>query len=401
MTFWKRPGAPTVSRGRDQMTSVTLANTYPAGYPIKPGVTYVTIATTGSVGGTGVVGPNAATAAYTIVNLGVVSGSSLGTAGVKLDDGGNITNGSPSDAAIGRIQGYVFGVDITAGLASVYNYGQILTTELGAAGVVLGGGGYVLNGANGLISSAQGVKVEGETPGSVVNLGTIVGVKGQGNAGVYLTDGGSVTNGSAGDLSAEIEGSIGVEVTSAVGTVTNFGAIVSNSGTYSGVDLSSGGSVTNGTAVDDGALISGKDGVYLSGLLPSTVFNFGSIEGGDSPIGGTEGVVLDTGGSVTNGSATDRVALIEGFDGIYVAGAAGAVTNFATILGKGGAGGVGVDLTDGGSLTNGAINDKSALVEGFEGAELVGAGSSVNFGKIEGLGNGTLGPASLWGSAPV
>ncbi len=40
---------------------------------------------------------------------------------------------------------------------------------------------------------------------------------------------------------------------------------------------------------------------------------------------------LTSGGRVTNGSATSTSALISGAHGVYIAGAAGTVTNFGTI----------------------------------------------------------------------
>jgi hypothetical protein len=358
------------------MTSKTLTNAYPAGYAIAPGTTYVTVAPTGYVGGTGIVGGNAA--AYTVVNLGSVNGD---PAGISLGDGGSVTNGTVSDTTV-ALRGYFNGVAINGAEGTVLNYGQIMTTQPGE-GILLGAGGYVKNGAGGLISSGEGVKINGEA-GTVVNLGDIVGARSF-LAGVYFSAGGAVTNGNRGDTWARIEGAYGVSLENAPGTVTNFGSIFSDTGTYSGVSLGDGGGVTNGTGADTSALIAGSNGVYVD-VLKGTVVNFATIEGEQD-----DGVQFLAGGPVTNGSATDRTALIEGYGGgVYVSGG-GDVTNFATIEARGATEGYGVALAGGGSLVNGAVNDTSALIEGFGGASLEGAGSSVNFGTIEGLGNAAPG----------
>ncbi len=195
--------------------------------------------------------------------------------------------------------------------------------------------------------------------------------------GILLNSGGTVINGGTGTKSASISGSsasAGVEIRSAAGTVTNFGAITG----AVGIELQRGGTVTNAlsasiTRVD----ISGAAGrVTNFGVIadiqasdtPSTVTNHGRITGS---------IALYDGGIITN--ATSK-ALISG--GINISrGATGTVTNFGTIEN-------GVALYDGGALTNGGIHNISALISGYGGVRVAFGGNPTkltNFGTITGV----------------
>ena len=106
-------------------------------------------------------------------------------------------------------------------------------------------------GATGIASSYSAQRAY-----TIVNLGTIHGsVTGYfpGN-GVYLSDGGKVTNGSASNTLAFITADRGVNIQSGLGTVANFGKIAATE--RSGVLLGAGGSVTNGSLSDRGVTIS-------------------------------------------------------------------------------------------------------------------------------------------------
>ena len=76
-----------------------------------------------------------------------------------------------------------------------------------------------------------------------------------GGSGVYLRNGGTVTNGSATDTVASIAGgAFGIEITHARGTVSNFGTIAGTSTDAGrGIVLSEGGSVINGSNNDKSA----------------------------------------------------------------------------------------------------------------------------------------------------
>ena len=91
-----------------------------------------------------------------------------------------------------------------------------------------------------------------------------------------------------------------------------------------------GGVVTNGGAGDTRASISGYRGVEALTGKPTKVTNFGTITGGGLA------VWLKSGGTVTNGSAATRSALIASKtrDGVLIGGTTAAVTNFGTISGS-------------------------------------------------------------------
>src|SRR6185437_11443870 len=116
-----------------------------------------------------------------------------------------------------------------------------------------------------------------------------------------------------------------------------------------------------------------------------TVVNYGSI-GNTSTA--TAAVAFGAGGSVVNGSSLNRTATISSTrSGISVAGGAGTVTNFATIVSTALTHGSAVYMTGGGTVTN----EAGALIEGSHTgvAEIDIAGTIINAGLIESLGTGT------------
>jgi len=333
----------------------------------------------------------------TVQNLAtVLSTGGAGDSGVEMQAGGILSNGAAGETAA-LIEGYE-GVLITGAAATMSNFGAVLATGVGGDyGVKITDGGRLTNGAPGdhgaLIDGYGGVSFSG-AGGTFLNFGTILGT-GDG-AGVTLSAGGVVTNGSSSDLSALIQGYGGVLFSSAAGTVKNFGAIVAT-GATSGAGLSDGGSVTNGAAGDHSALIDGYEGVLVSGAA-GTLLNFGSIvaTGGGA---GAYGVKLAAGGSLTSGSAADEGAIVQGYAGVVVSGGAAAVTNFGSILSTGGADEYAVSLADGGRLTNGSAGDHTALVEGYAGVAISGgAGTVANFGSIVATGAGAGVDLSAGGS---
>ena len=136
-----------------------------------------------------------------------------------------------------------------------------------------------------------------------------------------------MVNGSYASEGATIAGRY-IDMRGAPGTVTNFGTITAF------VFLSDGGTVTNGGVGDTTALINGASGISIAGGA-GAVSNFGTIQ----TFGfGASGVYLRGGGDVTNGAATDHAALIRGYTGVRINGGAGTVTNFGTIRGLGASG---------------------------------------------------------------
>ena len=137
----------------------------------------------------------------------------------------------------------------------------------------------------------------------------------------------------------------------------------------------------------------------------ATAVNLGTVNGGSG-----SGVYLAAGGSVTNGAGSVTSALIAGYDGIVVRGAAGVVGNYGTITGSDIFGG-GISLEGGGSLSNfgriaasgaqsyavfvvgGSLTNAAGAVisgGGKNGVLLRGAGSIANFGTISAT-NTTIG----------
>jgi len=286
---------------------------------------------------------------------------------------------------------YVGGSGVYASAAaSIVNYGTV--NALGGYrdnGVHLAAGGSLTNGAATnttatIVGYVNGVLAD--TSSAVANFATISGLLG---AGVSLAAGGSVTNGSASSTTALIEGVYGgVQASGAAGTVANFATIYaqpSDVHTHYAIYLEAGGAVTNGSSSDRAALIGGG-GVYAAGA-PAAIANYGTIQ---SP--NYTGVVLEAGGTVTNGSVADKAALIEGVGGVDAYNAAATVINFGKITGSNS---YGVYLSVGGTVTNGSSADTKARIAGFGGVGAGGAPATIaNFGTIQGFTNIGVYPAA-------
>jgi hypothetical protein len=164
-------------------------------------------------------------------------------------------------------------------------------------------------------------------------------------------------------------------------SIGNDGTITSSGGL--GILLNGGGTVSNGLSSGTAALISGSvDGIGIYGG-PGEVINAGRIVGAT-----TDGVLLagsgttfvygsvaGSGNSVTNAAGASIYGQI---NGVYVK-SAGAVTNSGSI---GGGTGAGIDLEGGGSVTNNA----NAVISGGQFGVIIGGGPGtvVNYGSISG-----------------
>ena len=361
------------------MSTKVISSYYPHGYSIAQG-NNLYITSTGSVGYFGVyAGYNA-----TITNEGSVSGA-LRFEGIVMAAGGLITNGSTTNtgaeikAFVGVLMKYVSGsvtnFGLIEGVDSFYGFGDGI--ELNAGGVVRNGSvasrSAVIEGAAG-VSAYYGVL-------DVHNYGLIASA-GVNKSGVYLGDGGQVTNGANTDTTAIIQGGNGVFFAPrGAGFVDNYGTITGQAVSGDGVLLGSGGTVINGTGGDRAALIQGAVGVSVEGAV-GAVANAGTIRASDG-----YGVIIDLGGTLTNGSLNNPGALIEGYGGVYLYGATHG-SNFGTICGTAD-GGSGVRLVHGASVTNGAAGHTAGLIEGYVGVRVYyeAAATVTNFGTIIGTGN--------------
>jgi hypothetical protein len=329
-----------------------------------------------------------------ISNLGTVKSSAAAGLGIQALGAASIVNGA-SNATAALIEGGRAGVDIS-GAATLTNYGTVAATAsastpgFASVGAYLSHGGSVANGSSADTTAAINGASVGvaafAAPLTLSNFGTIAGT-GAAGRGVWLQQGGRITNGSATDTTAKITGA-GLNAIYAAGaaTVSNFGTVT---GGRTGVELRAGGSVTNGSSSDTKATITGaRYGVYIStysgGAGPFTVTNFGRITGGTRA-----GVGLYGAATVSNGTATDTTAAISGRNGVYVEGVA-SVTNFGTISGSVDAA---VALFDGGAITNGSATSTAAAIIGASGPAIYtthAAATVTNFGRIAANGDGVV-----------
>jgi hypothetical protein len=368
-------------------------------------------------------------------------GSYHRTPSVNLRAGGTVVNGSASDTGASLSNGVscaraatVANFGFIGGVKSFSNYGAETTTI--NSGVIMASGGLVANGA----PSDTGARINGvsikKSIGQINNYGTIgygYNFKAQGGgthgfdrwvstsrsaiAGASLSGGGQVNNGSPSDFAATIYG--GVRVAGAGGTVTNFGLIGNGDNigyeyraedglgfdrTHStkqlaSVILTSGGTVLNGSTSDSSARIT--TGVSITGSA-GTVMNYGAIGHGsfqstfrfytsiyELPQVKTvqyQSILLDAGGTVINGSASDTGARIDGGSaGVLIFGTTGKVSNFGTIDTASGPGvSVGVYPGTGGTIVNGSAADAAASISGAIGVALDEPGTVTNYGAISG-----------------
>ena len=332
------------------------------------------------------------------VVAGLFSGSVLGTSGDNGDvaiNNGTIVSDGPNAAiqfftgtvqngwngASGAlIQGVTNGVDLqVSGL--VQNGGTITASGApGSTAVYLGAGvvdnGQVSDTTAEISGSGVGIYITG--PGGVDNAGTIIG---SAYGAIYLGSG-YVTNG-LGATSALIQsGGYGIWIGTigGAGTVTNFGSVIGGPKSNA-VFLGTGGTVTNGAAADTTALISGGYQGVLLGAAGS-VLNDASIQATGAGTQAVIGVFLEAGGTI--GNLTPAASIYGKQWGAIVEGGAGYVTNLGTVRASASLG-LGVDLTAGGTVTNGSGSDSTALIVGGTGVTADGvriAAGSGNSGAL-------------------
>ena len=336
------------------------------------------------------------------------SGTLTGTGSLTVDSGGTLINNAPlgmpmtvagggyvDNTATGTISGGNFTAIYGAGAAvTVVNAGSI--TNSNSTGIYLNDGGIVSNRTSAFISGKlRGIAFYAEA-GIITNAGTITGPFG---TGVYLRRGGTVFNdGTAALISG---GDYGIYVGSgAVATVSNSGTISSGS---IGVDLSvaAGSTVINAGTIaatyGDAVLFGGGDDTLV--VDPGAVFS-GTVDGG----GGNNTLELAAGSSA--GTISGLGTAFIGFDAVIVDSGAtwdigGSNALSGTLTNNGTLGGAGtLTLTDGTVINNGSISATVTLAAGgyvdnagsgaisgpANGIDFTGAaGTVINAGSIAGL----------------
>ena len=207
-------------------------------------------------------------AGLSILNQGQIGNTTLGGSGITFSNGGTITNQGSIGAYYG-ILGLKYGAPVTvvnSGTISAFSTGSV---EPGGGifnlGMYLQNGGAVTNTSGALISGHKAIYAAYGAL-SLVNAGTITGT-GPTSLGVRLFTGGTVSNISTGTISG------GTAVSGTGVTVVNAGQITGTGAGSTGVYLQ-GGAVTN----NSGGVISGTYGVSAS-VAGVTVVNAGQITG--------------------------------------------------------------------------------------------------------------------------
>jgi glycosyltransferase involved in cell wall biosynthesis len=304
--------------------------------------------------------------AWTINNDGTLTATGSSSDGIKLNQGGSITN-------TGSIYGQLYGVDIEGSTGSVLNSGTISGVYMGAGGTVTNGSS--INSVADIGGGIVGVEIKGAA-GDVANDATIYGFE----YGVSFASGGSITNAATATISG---GGSGVLISGANGTVINEGRIEDGGlfhGTAHDVDLEQGGTVINGAIDVTSAYIEGGVGIYGGA---GTIINYGTLDGRNFQ----ESAVNLAAGSLTNAAS----GYITGY--VLVSGGTGTVVNDGIISGGtyGGVDSYGVKLS--GTLTNtGTIIGNTTTAVGVElSGALTNAGSIIgNSGTaVEFLGTGS------------
>ncbi|MGC2412078.1 MAG: hypothetical protein WA459_05200, partial [Stellaceae bacterium] len=310
----------------------------------------------------------------TVINgrKGSSGGVIAGARGMVLGFSGGVSTVTNFGTIVGTGTGYSDGVDLDAG-GLVTNFGTILGTAGGnSVGAGIGGGGTLVNGASGataalILGSYAGVSLGGTAAGTVVNFGTIASVAtaragvllgaggtvsnygmiagGPGGVGMYLRNGGDVTN----QLSGVIIGAgSGIAIARAAGTVVNYGTIIATGSDASAVDIRYGafvnhglvegaafGIVLGGTIATFGTIGSTGTTTFASGMVTVSGTVSGAVGISTAP-GITAGYTLTVGGTVMStagtagtavklGSGNNRVILAPGatFQGVVDGGVGG------------------------------------------------------------------------------
>jgi hypothetical protein len=326
-----------------------------------------------------------------VVNAGTISAANASYGfGVVLAADGSVTN-----AQGGIISGGADGILTVEPASTVINQGYI--RGVNAIGVDLFAGGVVTNASTGTISGgAYGIRAS-DPASTVINQGYIGGIR---NIGVGLYAGGTVNNASTGDIygshsGIQALGTSALAVSNAAdGTIAGhrYGMVaangnvasVSNAGIIIGYSVA-GAIVLDGGTIDNEALgrfAGGRDGIYSGGTAPATITNAGVVYGL-----GFAGVWLNAGGSLTNTGTVFGY-----YFGVKVSTAPGTVVNEGSISDSVTKAGAGVQLADGGVVTNAA---GGTITSNWMGVQ-IGASTTASVGGTV-VNQGTILAADVYG----
>ena len=235
-----------------------------------------------------------------------------------------------------------------AGGNALYIAGGTLSNQ--STGTIAIADVYSLPGYNSSIDNAGAIVtyigVRLGNASTVTNEGTLLAsYDGTPSYGVYSKHGGTITNGTTLDTTARIEGYGGIRFipgagSSYYGYISNFGTVVGRGPVLSGIYLSQGGTVSNGASNDTTALVQGgRWGVALAG---GTVTNYGTISATDASNAGVGVYFTSDTAHIGN---LDGSALIEGYYGIVAS--YGTITNAGTIASTQGATGTAIRFSAG------------------------------------------------------
>src|SRR5262249_28213916 len=151
---------------------------------------------------------------------------------------------------------------------------------------------------------------------TITNFGIVVGNQNSPfSCGIFLTNGGYVSNASAGVISGAYKG---VEIAGTVGSVVNRGVIQGTGASGDAVELVSGGLVDN---LANAQITATRRGVFLAGGV-NTVVNFGSILAT-----GASGFAISAASPAVAAVYNLSGGLISGYGGILLSGAVGTINN--------------------------------------------------------------------------
>ena len=316
------------------------------------------LSNTGSATITGVYGGVRLQSLGTIANDGSVTATRAGSSGIELDGGGLVTN-------TGSIVGAGQGVSLRGGSGTVVNTGTI-------------------RGGLGVLFSDQ----SDTFANTLINTGTIVGNGGTavqfgaGNDLLAITPEamfGGLVDGAGGSNTLELAAGAGTGTLTGIGTsFTNFATLAVDPGASwllpgneTVATLTDAGTLANGGSITGAVTVTGTG--VLNNLAGAAVTNLTGA-----------GIVLASGGTVAN------AGLVSGLDGIDITGGSVLITNHGTILSTGPAG-VGVLFTGGA----GTIDNFGSII-GNGGTAVRFAGNSNTLiiesgGVLSGIADGSAG----------